>query len=62
MYQLWIRDWEDGPLEWKELSVMYITCLDVEGVLVPEIWIAFAKASNIPELKRTTRMSQIMIS
>lgn len=34
---------------------MYITCLDVEGVLVPEIWIAFAKASNIPELKRTTR-------
>ena len=34
---------------------MYITCLDVEGVLVPEIWIAFAKASGIPELKRTTR-------
>lgn len=34
---------------------MYITCLDVEGVLVPEIWIAFSKASNIPELKRTTR-------
>ena len=34
---------------------MYITCLDVEGVLVPEIWIAFAKASNIPELKKTTR-------
>ena len=34
---------------------MYITCLDVEGVLVPEIWIAFAKASNIPELTRTTR-------
>ena len=34
---------------------MYITCLDLEGVLVPEIWIAFAKASGIPELKRTTR-------
>ena len=34
---------------------MDITCLDVEGVLVPEIWIAFAKASNIPELKKTTR-------
>lgn len=34
---------------------MYITCLDLEGVLVPEIWIAFAEASNIPELKRTTR-------
>lgn len=34
---------------------MYITCLDVEGVLVPEIWIAFAEESGIPELKRTTR-------
>ena len=34
---------------------MYITCLDVEGVLVPEIWIAFAEASGIPELKRTIR-------
>lgn len=34
---------------------MYITCLDLEGVLVPEIWIAFAEESNIPELKRTTR-------
>lgn len=34
---------------------MYITCLDLEGVLVPEIWIAFAKASGIPELERTTR-------
>ena len=34
---------------------MYITCLDLEGVLVPEIWIAFSKASGIPELKRTTR-------
>lgn len=34
---------------------MYITCLDLEGVLVPEIWIAFSQASGIPELKRTTR-------
>lgn len=34
---------------------MYITCLDLEGVLVPEIWIAFANASGIPELKKTTR-------
>ena len=34
---------------------MYITCLEVEGVLVPEIWIAFAEASGIPELKKTTR-------
>ncbi|MBO5339837.1 MAG: bifunctional phosphoserine phosphatase/homoserine phosphotransferase ThrH [Oscillospiraceae bacterium] len=34
---------------------MYTVCLDMEGVLVPEIWIAFAEASGIPELKRTTR-------
>ena len=34
---------------------MNIVCLDMEGVLVPEIWIAFSKASGIPELKRTTR-------
>ncbi|RHT58568.1 bifunctional phosphoserine phosphatase/homoserine phosphotransferase ThrH [Clostridium sp. AM29-11AC] len=34
---------------------MYIVCLDMEGVLVPEIWIEFAKASNIPELTRTTQ-------
>ena len=34
---------------------MYLTCLDLEGVLVPEIWIAFAEASGIPELKKTTR-------
>lgn len=34
---------------------MYITCLDLEGVLVPEIWIAFANESGIPELKKTTR-------
>ena len=36
-------------------EIMYITCLDLEGVLVPEIWIAFAEASGIPELRRTTR-------
>ena len=34
---------------------MYITCLDVEGVLVPEIWVAFAEETGIPELKKTTR-------
>ncbi|MBR5553920.1 MAG: bifunctional phosphoserine phosphatase/homoserine phosphotransferase ThrH [Clostridia bacterium] len=34
---------------------MNIVCLDLEGVLVPEIWIAFANASGIPELKKTTR-------
>ena len=34
---------------------MFVTCLDLEGVLVPEIWIAFAEATGIPELKKTTR-------
>jgi phosphoserine/homoserine phosphotransferase len=34
---------------------MYITCLDLEGVLVPEIWIAFSEKTGIPELRRTTR-------
>ena len=34
---------------------MFITCLDLEGVLVPEIWVDFAEASGIPELKNTTR-------
>ena len=34
---------------------MNVVCLDLEGVLVPEIWIAFAEATNIPELKKTTR-------
>lgn len=38
-----------------EEIIMYITCLDLEGVLVPEIWIAFADAVGIPELRRTTR-------
>ena len=37
------------------MSDMNIVCLDLEGVLVPEIWIAFSQASGIPELKRTTR-------
>lgn len=42
--------------EIKEImSEMNIVCLDLEGVLVPEIWIAFSEASGIPELKRTTR-------
>ena len=34
---------------------MYVTCLDLEGVLVPEIWIAFSEKSGLPELRRTTR-------
>ena len=37
------------------MNKMYITCLDMEGVLVPEIWIAFAEESGIPELRKTTR-------
>ena len=41
---------------------MNIVCLDLEGVLVPEIWIAFAEASGIPELKRLQEMSLIMTS
>ena len=44
------RQFEPGRKE-----CMNIVCLDLEGVLVPEIWIAFSKASGIPELKRTTR-------
>ena len=36
-------------------GIMYITCLDLEGVLVPEIWIAFAEETGIPELRKTTR-------
>ena len=34
---------------------MYVTCMGLEGVLVPEIWIAFSEATGIPELKKTTR-------
>ena len=37
------------------MSNLNVVCLELEGVLVPEIWIAFAEASGIPELKRTTR-------
>ena len=44
-----------GIFYFTEEIFMYITCLDLEGVLVPEIWIAFAEASGIPELKTTTR-------
>lgn len=39
----------------KAGAFMDIVCLDMEGVLVPEIWIAFSEASGIPELRRTTR-------
>ena len=42
-------------LEDITMSNMNIVCLDLEGVLVPEIWIAFSEASGIPELRRTTR-------
>ena len=41
---------------------MYITCLDMEGVLVPEIWIAFAEASGIPATVRRTLGSDINAS
>lgn len=39
----------------RKKEAMNVTCLDLEGVLVPEIWIAFAESTGIPELKRTTR-------
>lgn len=42
-------------LEEFSMADMNIVCLDLEGVLVPEIWIAFADASGIPELRKTTR-------
>ena len=38
---------------------MYITCLDVEGVLVPEIWVAFAEASGIPDSLSRVSMATI---
>ncbi len=44
-----------AKLSKRRMNGMNIVCLDLEGVLVPEIWIAFAEASGIPELKRTTR-------
>ena len=40
---------------YRKEETMYITCLDMEGVLVPETWIAFSEVSGIPELRRTTR-------
>ena len=49
---------KDKQYKNEEISMgndMNVVCLDLEGVLVPEIWIAFSKASGIPELKRTTR-------
>ncbi len=42
-------------MEKQKMSDMNVVCLDMEGVLVPEIWIAFAEATGIPELRRTTR-------
>ena len=39
----------------KDITKMNVVCLDLEGVLVPEIWIAFSEATGIPELRRTTR-------
>ena len=47
---------KNGSGERRERMVgMNIVCLDMEGVLVPEIWIAFSEASGVPELRRTTR-------
>ncbi len=42
-------------MENQKMSDMSVVCLDMEGVLVPEIWIAFSEATGIPELRRTTR-------
>ena len=47
--------WEKARQKGGKNMDMNIVCLDLEGVLVPEIWIAFAEATGIPELKRTTR-------
>ena len=49
------RDKEMKLKEQQNGGIMEIVCLDLEGVLVPEIWIAFAEETGIPELKRTTR-------
>ena len=46
---------KSGRKKKRRTKMQNIVCLDLEGVLVPEIWIAFAEATNIPELKRTTR-------
>ncbi len=61
--QFWIFTVDDGIISTlrhrstinEEELIMDIVCLDLEGVLVPEIWIAFAEESRIPELKKTTR-------
>lgn len=61
--QFWIFTVDDGIISAlrhrsminEEELIMDIVCLDLEGVLVPEIWIAFAEESEIPELKKTTR-------
>ena len=61
--QFWIFTVDDGIISAlrhrstinEEELIMDIVCLDLEGVLVPEIWIAFAEESGIPELKKTTR-------
>ena len=45
----------DLLMQHRRRNIMDVVCLDMEGVLVPEIWIAFAKATGIPELERTTR-------
>jgi phosphoserine/homoserine phosphotransferase len=50
MYNIMVKKFTE-----EFIMSMYITCLDLEGVLVPEIWIAFAEATGIPELKKTTR-------
>ena len=50
-----ICQWEKGAAALAATNCMNIVCLDLEGVLVPEIWIAFSEASGIPELRRTTR-------
>lgn len=49
-----IRDPRSSRTRGKE-TIVNLVCLDLEGVLVPEIWVEFAEAAGIPELKRTTR-------
>ena len=53
-YACCVKQQEFAPWRRKQ-EPMNVVCLDLEGVLVPEIWIAFAEASGIPELKKTTR-------
>ncbi len=54
-YNIKVNFYLYGYSDFMEEVIMNIVCLDLEGVLVPEIWIAFAEASGIPELKLTTR-------